>query len=118
MEIYKEFRFEAAHFLPNVPETHPCKKTHGHSYRVKLFVKGNINPEIGWIMDFTEIKNIFTPILSKIDHSLLNEIEGLENPTCENLAVWIWNQLKPNLALLSKIEICETASSGCIYEGC
>ena len=89
MEIYKEFRFEAAHFLPNVAETHPCKNIHGHSYRVKLFVKGNINPEIGWIMDFTEIKNIFKPILSKIDHSMLNEIEGLENPTCENLAVWI-----------------------------
>ena len=117
MEIYKEFRFEAAHFLPNVPEGHPCKNTHGHSYRIKVFIKGEINPAIGWIMDFTDIKKIFEPILLKIDHALLNNIEGLENPTCENMAIWVWAQLKPQLPMLSKIEINETSSSGCIYEG-
>jgi len=117
MEIYKEFRFEAAHFLPKVPEGHPCKNIHGHSYRVKLHIKGALNPEIGWIMDFTTIKEIFAPILTQLDHALLNNIEGLSNPTCEHLAIWIWNQVKPNLSILSKVEVQETASSGCIYEG-
>ncbi|MEN9448565.1 MAG: hypothetical protein RJA25_1855 [Bacteroidota bacterium] len=117
MEIYKEFRFEAAHFLPNVGDNHPCKNIHGHSYRVKLSINGELDPEIGWVMDFTDIKDVFTPILNQLDHSMLNNIEGLENPTCEKLAVWIWDKMKPLLPLLSKIEVNETTSSGCIYRG-
>lgn len=117
MEIYKEFRFEAAHFLPNVSENHPCKNIHGHSYRVKLFISGELDPHIGWIMDFTEIKELFSPTLNQLDHCLLNNIEGLENPTCEKLAIWIWNKVKPVLPLLSQIEVNETVSSGCIYKG-
>jgi len=117
MEVFKRFKFEAAHFLPKVPEGHKCKRLHGHSYGVILYLKGPYDAEKGWVVDFSEIKQIFAPILETLDHQLLNEIEGLENPTSEALAIWIWNKLKPQLPLLSKVELSETASSGCIYEG-
>jgi 6-pyruvoyltetrahydropterin/6-carboxytetrahydropterin synthase len=117
MEIYKEFTFEAAHFLPNVPEGHKCRRMHGHSFRVRVYVSGDPDPGIGWIMDFSDIKAAVEPIRVRLDHYLLNEIEGLENPTSEQLVRWIWARLKPNLPLLSSIQIMETCSSGCIYRG-
>jgi 6-pyruvoyltetrahydropterin/6-carboxytetrahydropterin synthase len=117
MEIYKEFTFEAAHHLPNVPEGHKCARLHGHSFYVSIHVSGPVDPNKGWVMDFGELKQHFAPIYKQLDHYYLNDIEGLENPTSENLARWIWQQLKPNLALLSKIEVKETCTSGCIYYG-
>lgn len=117
MEVYKDFRFEAAHFLPKVPEGHPCKRMHGHSYKVTVHIKGGLGNETGWLLDFGDIKKAFAPILQKLDHSVLNEIAGLENPTSELLAIWIWKQLKPVLPLLSKIVVSETSTSGCVYEG-
>jgi 6-pyruvoyltetrahydropterin/6-carboxytetrahydropterin synthase len=117
MEVYKDFRFEAAHFLPKVPEGHPCKKMHGHSYKVTVHIKGEPGNETGWLLDFGDIKKAFAPILQKLDHAVLNEIEGLENPTSELLAIWIWKQLHPVLPQLSKIIVSETSTSGCVYEG-
>ncbi len=117
MEIFKEFTFEAAHRLPNVPEGHKCARLHGHSYHVSLFLKGQVGENSGWVMDFGDLKKHFKPIYDRIDHRYLNDIPGLENPTSENLARWIWAELKPALPLLSKIQVRETCTSGCIYTG-
>ena len=117
MEIYKEFSFEAAHLLPNVPEGHKCARLHGHSFYVCIYVSGNVGDHSGWVMDFGDLKKAFEPIYQQLDHYYLNDIPGLENPTSENLCRWIWQQLKPTLPALSKLEIKETCTSGCIYRG-
>lgn len=117
MEIYKEFTFEAAHLLPNVPDGHQCGRLHGHSFRIQIHVSGDVDPHSGWIMDFADIKQAFKPIYDRLDHYYLNDIPGLENPTSENLARWVWRELKPALPPLSKIIIQETCTSGCIYCG-
>lgn len=117
MEIFKTFLAEAAHRLPNVPAGHQCARLHGHSFRIEIHVSGDLHPTLGWVMDYAEIKNRFQPIFEQIDHSYLNEVPGLENPTSENLARWIWVRLKPVLPELSKVVICETCTSGCEYRG-
>ncbi len=117
MEIWKEFRFEAAHLLPNVPDGHKCKRLHGHSYRVRVYVEGELHPELGWIVDFADITEASEPIRKRLDHYYLNEIEGLENPTSEVLARWIWRHLQPSLPILSRVEVAETCTSGCSYRG-
>jgi len=117
MKIYKEFTFEAAHRLPNVPEDHKCRRLHGHSFLVRIFVEGPVGEESGWVVDFADISGAFKPIWAQLDHYYLNDIEGLENPTSENLARWIWRRLKPALPQLSEIEIRETCTSGCRYQG-
>lgn len=117
MEIYKDFSIEAAHRLPNVPEGHKCSRLHGHSFQVRLVVAGTPDSHSGWIMDFGDIKAAFKPLFERLDHHYLNDIEGLDNPTSENLAKWIWKQLKPDLPELSRVEIKETCTSGCIYAG-
>ena len=117
MEIYKEFTFESAHRLPNVPEGHKCARLHGHSFKARIYVSGNVSAHEGWIMDFSDLKAAFKPLYDQLDHHYLNDIEGLENPTSENLAIWIWEHLKPNLPQLSKVEIKETCTSGCVYSG-
>lgn len=117
MNLYKEFRFEAAHRLPNVPEGHQCARLHGHSFRVELHVSGPVDDKFGWVIDFADVKSAFKPILDRLDHYYLNEIEGLDNPTSENIAVWIWRQLKPALEPLSKVVVCETCTCGCSYGG-
>ena len=116
MKIFKEFTFEAAHKLPLVPEDHKCSNLHGHSFRVKIYLDGPLN-EFGWVMDFSELKKICAPYIKKLDHSYLNEIIGLENPTSENIAIWLWNGLKDKLQNLSSIEVMETCNSGCEYSG-
>jgi|TARA_R110000772_G_scaffold131761_9_gene240263 6-pyruvoyltetrahydropterin/6-carboxytetrahydropterin synthase len=117
VEIYKDFTFEAAHLLPNVPQGHKCGRLHGHSFLIRLYIAGDIDPHTGWLMDFSDIKQIFKPIYEQLDHNYLNDIPGLENPTSENLAIWIWQQLKPILSALSQVEVRETCTSGCIYRG-
>ena len=114
-EIYKNFRFEAAHTFPNVGEDHPCRRMHGHSWQVRIFVTGQVNEETGWIMDFADIKAAFAPILKELDHSYLNDLPGLENPTSENLARWIWKRLSGNLSGLSGVLVRETITSGALY---
>jgi len=117
MEIFKEFSFEAAHLLPNVAAGHKCGRLHGHSFQVTLYVAGEPGDNSGWIMDFADIKTAFKPVYDRLDHYYLNDIPGLENPTSENIARWIWRELKPALPPLSRIMIRETCTSGCIYSG-
>jgi 6-pyruvoyltetrahydropterin/6-carboxytetrahydropterin synthase len=116
MEIYKEFTFEAAHLLPNVRKGHKCGRLHGHSFKVAIHVSGEIGSESGWVMDFADIEQAYEPIEQQLDHRYLNDIEGLENPTSEVLAVWIWQRLKPALPNLSKVVINETCTTGCSYQ--
>jgi 6-pyruvoyltetrahydropterin/6-carboxytetrahydropterin synthase len=117
MEIYKEFTFEAAHLLPNVPAGHKCGRLHGHSFRIEVHVAGELDASLGWIMDYAEIKRLVKPVIARLDHYYLNDIPGLENPTSEVIARWLWQQLKPSLALLSKVVVKETCTSGCVYAG-
>ncbi len=117
MEIYKKFNIEAAHRLPHVPEQHKCARLHGHSFQITIYVSGEVGMQTGWVIDFADIKKAFTPLYEQLDHHYLNEIEGLDNPTSENLARWIWQRLKPMLPGLCKIKIEETCTSGCIYQG-
>lgn len=117
MEIFKTFMIEAAHRLPYVPEGHRCSRLHGHSFRIEVHVRGPLDPVFGWVIDFGEIKAAFRTIEDSIDHRLLNDVEGLENPTSENLARWIWQRLLPALPCLRKIVVQETCTSGCTYTG-
>ncbi len=117
MELYKKFRIEAAHHLPHVPEDHKCRRLHGHSFEIMVVVKGTIDNDTGWLMDFADISKAVTPVIEQLDHYYLNEISGLENPTSENLAKWIWNKLVAGLPQLDAIHIAETCNSGCIYRG-
>lgn len=117
MEIFKEFGFEAAHRLPNVPEGHKCARLHGHSFRVEVHVRGELDPRLGWVMDFADLKAAVKPLIERLDHHYLNEIEGLENPTSEVLARWLWARLHPSLPGLSRIVVRETCTSGCTYQG-
>jgi 6-pyruvoyltetrahydropterin/6-carboxytetrahydropterin synthase len=117
VEIFKEFTFEAAHRLPNVPAGHKCGRLHGHSYRVAIHVRGEVGEQSGWILDFAEIAEAYRPVGALLDHHYLNELEGLENPTSENLSRWIWRKLRPNLPQLSQVVVRETCTSGCIYRG-
>ncbi|MFI7578011.1 6-carboxytetrahydropterin synthase QueD [Micromonospora sp. NPDC049497] len=116
MEVFREFTFEAAHRLPHVPEGHKCARLHGHSYRVELHVRGEVGASSGWVMDFGDIKAAFRPLLDQLDHYYLNEVPGLENPTSEVLARWIWVRLIDQLPL-SAIMVRETCTSGAIYRG-
>lgn len=117
MELYKEFVFEAAHWLPEVPEDHKCRRMHGHSFHVRITVEGPVEPQSGWVMDFADITRAFKPLYDQLDHYCLNDISGLENPTSENLAIWIWDRLKPELTALNSIQVKETCMSGCVYRG-
>ncbi|MFG1757030.1 6-carboxytetrahydropterin synthase QueD [Micromonospora echinofusca] len=116
MEIFREFTFESAHRLPQVPEGHKCARLHGHSYRVEVHVRGEVDASSGWVMDFGDIKAAFRPILDQLDHYYLNEVPGLENPTSEVLAQWIWAKLVDQLPL-SAIVVRETCTSGAVYRG-
>ena len=116
-EIRWEFNFEAAHRLPNVPNDHKCSRLHGHSYTARVYVSGPIDDRAGWIIDFANIKDACKPVIARLDHYYLNEIPGLENPTSERLAVWIWRELESSLPLMSAIEVSETCTSGCVYRG-
>ena len=117
MEIFKQFTFDSAHFLPNVPEGHKCKEIHGHTYTMTVYVEGDIKNNFDWVMDFADLKGVIDPIVKSIDHKLLNNIAGLENPTCEIIAIWLWNKIKPEIPILNKIELHETPTSGAVYRG-
>jgi len=117
MDIFKRFTFEAAHRLPNVPPDHKCRRLHGHSFNVELHVRGDVDPKTGWVCDFADLKVAFQPLYDRLDHHFLNEVEGLENPTSENLARFIWRDLKPRLPALCRVVVHETCTSGCSYEG-
>jgi len=105
MEIFRVFQIEAAHFLPNVPEGHKCRRLHGHSFRIEVHVGGDVGAESGWVMDFADVKRAFQPLFDQLDHHCLNDVEGLENPTSENLARWVWHRLQPGLPGLKRIVV-------------
>ena len=117
IRLAKQFHFEAAHDLPTFPEGHKCRRLHGHSFRFDVVVEGDVDPAKGYLIDYGDIKAATEPIVKRLDHYYLNEIEGLQNPTSEMLAVWIWKQLKPSLPMLSAIIVYETCTSTCEYRG-
>lgn len=117
IELRKSFQFEAAHSLPHLPAEHKCARLHGHSFKVELVVSGPCDEQLGWLMDYADISAAFQPIWSQLDHHHLNEIPGLENPTSEIIARWIWQQLKPSLPLLQAVEVAETCTARCVYRG-
>jgi len=115
--LIKDFRFEAAHRLPHVAEGHKCARLHGHSFKVQVEVEGEVDPRTGWLLDYAEIAAAFAPLREALDHRYLNDVEGLENPTSEILAAWIWERLKPGLPLLARLVVEETCTARCVYEG-
>lgn len=117
IELRKTFQFEAAHLLPHLPETHKCRRLHGHSFKVEIVVSGECDPRMGWLMDYADISAAFKPLYQQLDHYFLNEIEGLENPTSEIIAKWIWDKLKPTLPLLSEVVVAETCTAQAVYRG-
>ena len=117
MIVYKKFNIESARSLPNVSNSHLCARVHGHSFEIIIKVKGDLGKKSGFVIDFEEIENSFKPIRSLLDHSYLNDIKGLENPTSENLCIYIWNVIKTSLPNIFEIEIKETRLTGCIYRG-
>ena len=117
MELRKTFQFEAAHLLPHLPKTHKCRRLHGHSFKMEVAVAGECDPKLGWLMDYAEISSAVKPVWQQLDHYYLNEIPGLENPTSENIALWLWERLKPRLPLLTEIAVAETCQSRCVFRG-
>lgn len=117
MEISRRFQIEAAHHLPYAPAGHRCRRLHGHSFQIIVTIEGEPRQPEGWILDFAEIDAIFAPLLECLDHHYLNEVEGLENPTSENLVIWIWRRLEGVLPGLRAVEVGETCRSGVRYSG-
>jgi 6-pyruvoyltetrahydropterin/6-carboxytetrahydropterin synthase len=115
MELKQQFQIESARFLPHLPEEHPCRRTHGHSFRIVLTLNGELHPKLGWVMDYNEIEKIARAIFEKIDHRILNEVPGLENPTSENLCLWIYNHVKPLIPILTRVMVSETPTTECSY---
>ena len=117
LELRKTFQFEAAHLLPRLPKAHKCRRLHGHSFQVEIVVKGACDKRLGWVLDYADISEVFKPLWRKLDHRYLNEVQGLDNPTSENIAIWIWNRLAPKLPLLSEVVVAETCTARCVYRG-
>lgn len=117
VELRKTFQFEAAHRLPLLPENHKCHRLHGHSFQVEIVVAGECDAKLGWLIDYADISAAFKPLWEKLDHRYLNEIPGLENPTSENIAFWIWKRLKPRLPSLIEVVVAETCTARCVYRG-
>ncbi|HVZ93338.1 MAG TPA: 6-carboxytetrahydropterin synthase QueD [Phycisphaerales bacterium] len=117
VRLVKSFTFEAAHWLPTFPEGHKCRRMHGHSFRVEVIVAGEAPESSGFLMDYGDIKAAVAPIRDALDHRVLNDIEGLNNPTSEMVALWVWRKLKPALPLLAEVVVHETCTSRCHYAG-
>ena len=117
IELRKSFQFEAAHLLPHLPLTHKCRRLHGHSFKVEIVVAGECDPKLGWLIDYAEISAAFKPLYNQLDHYYLNEIPGLENPTSEMVAKWIWDRLKPTLPWLTEVVVAETCTAQAVYRG-
>jgi 6-pyruvoyltetrahydropterin/6-carboxytetrahydropterin synthase len=117
VRLVKTFTFEAAHFLPSFPEGHKCRRMHGHSFKVDVVVEGDIPAGQHCLIDYGDIKAVIDPIYDQIDHRCLNEIKGLENPTSEMIANWLWDRLRPKLNMLAEIVVYETCTSRCEFRG-
>jgi 6-pyruvoyltetrahydropterin/6-carboxytetrahydropterin synthase len=117
VRLVREVRFEAAHRLPRVPPGHKCARLHGHSFKIEIAIRGPVSPETGWFIDYEVVDAAWRPLHDRLDHNYLNEIEGLENPTSEHLARWIWDRMKPALPALERVTVWETCDARCEYEG-
>jgi len=117
VSLTKTMSFDAAHWLPCFPEGHKCRRMHGHTFQLDIIIEGEVDPAVGYLQDFGEVKRIATPICEQLDHHCLNDIPGLEVPTVETLSKWIYDRLKPNLPLLAKIRVHETPTSFAEYAG-
>jgi 6-pyruvoyltetrahydropterin/6-carboxytetrahydropterin synthase len=117
MLLFIEIGFESAHRLPEVAADHKCARVHGHSYRARIELDGPVDPVTGWVMDFADLKAVVEPVRLALDHRYLNDLDGLENPPAEHIAVWLWDRLAPDLPHLAAIEIRETPNAGCVYRG-
>lgn len=117
VRLARDFTLESAHALPNLPEDHKCRRVHGHTFKIEVHVEGEVDPKSGWLMDYAELERLFFPVFRALDHRMLNDVEGLENPTSENLAAWIWKKLKSDLPLLAEIVVHETDHARCSYRG-
>jgi 6-pyruvoyltetrahydropterin/6-carboxytetrahydropterin synthase len=117
VRLVHEFRFEAAHRLPRVPPGHKCAALHGHSYRIEVSASGLVNEETGWFIDYQVLHDAWAPLFARLDHHYLNDIEGLENPTSEILARWLWGHLSRSIPELERVTVFETADARCEYEG-
>ena len=115
--LSRSFTFEAAHRLPTFPDGHKCRRLHGHSFKIDIVVEGEVDPIRGYLVDYGDIKAACEPIRKQLDHNFLNEIEGLENPTAENLARWVWQRLIEPLPLLASVIVHETCTNRCEYRG-
>jgi 6-pyruvoyltetrahydropterin/6-carboxytetrahydropterin synthase len=117
VKLTKSFDFEAAHWLPTFPEGHKCRRLHGHSFKVDVIVAGEVDPAKGYLIDFGVIKDAVEPVRRQLDHYCLNDIAGLENPTAEMLARWVYDRLKPVLPLLHAVRVRETCTCEAEYGG-
>lgn len=117
VRLVHEFRFEAAHRLPRVPEGHKCARLHGHSFKIEIAVAGDVDPRTGWLIDFARLTEAWQPLHDRLDHHYLNEVEGLDNPTSEVLVRWLWDRLAPRLPELDQITLWETCEARCEYRG-
>jgi 6-pyruvoyltetrahydropterin/6-carboxytetrahydropterin synthase len=118
MRIYKEFHFEAAHFLPSAPPGHANSRIHGHSFRVRVVVDGEPDAGTGYIVHFDELSAALAGARDELDHRLLNEVEGLAAPTLERIAIWLWNRLSNRLPGLAEVHVArDSCQEGCIYMG-
>ena len=117
VELIKEYRFESAHKLPKVPAGHKCQRLHGHSFRIEILVAGPVDPVSGWFIDYGELDKVWDPLYQRLDHNYLNDVEGLENPTSEILAKWIFDRLKKGLPSLGAVTVFETCDARCTYRG-
>lgn len=117
MEIHVAFSFDAAHKLPYLPEGHKCSRLHGHTFQIEVYVEGEVDKARGWVLDFSEIKTVVRPVVDLLDHRYLNDIPGLDNPTSENIARWLWERIAPSLPGLSRILVRENPNSGVEHRG-
>jgi 6-pyruvoyltetrahydropterin/6-carboxytetrahydropterin synthase len=117
IELVREYRFEAAHRLPRLPATHKCARLHGHSFRFEVLLEGEVDERTGFLIDFGDVDTIMQPVLARLDHYYLNEVEGLENPTSEVLAAWLWRRLEALQPMLQAVTVAETCDARCTYRG-
>jgi len=117
VELSRTFHLESARRLPRLPATHPCARVHGHSFALDLVVRGEVDPEVGWLIDYNDIDRAFAPLRAALDHAYLNDVPGLDNPTSEHLARWVFERLVPTLPGLAFVSVRETADTRATYPG-
>ncbi len=117
VELSRKYNFSAAHYLPKAPDGHKCRRLHGHSYEIEIAVRGEVDRETGWLVDYGDIDAQVEPIVAKLDHRTLNEVYGLENATSEILCGWLWERLQGRLSGLYRVTVAETCAAACHYYG-